>query len=214
MKALTICQPFASLIVGGPGIYVGELKRIENRTWRTDFRGKILIHAGKSHKWMPCIYEFDSRPKGMPFGALVGTADLVDCLSLGALDSLLRNRDKTYVSGLDPRDRRFAEHAQWMWCLRNMHAAGPFLWLLEKVRRFEEPVPYPGAQGLFEVPARLVENRSSVEARIGCVDEDARQCRVCGCTQRHGCDLGGESCHWVETDLCSACQADLRRAGP
>lgn len=37
-------------------------------------------------------------------------------------------------------------------------------------------------------------------------------CRVCGCTNEHGCIVeGGEgediitSCHWVEPDLCSAC---------
>jgi hypothetical protein len=29
-----------------------------------------------------------------------------------------------------------------------------------------------------------------------------RACRVCGCTQDHGCP---EGCSWVEWDLCSAC---------
>lgn len=28
-------------------------------------------------------------------------------------------------------------------------------------------------------------------------------CRVCGCTQEHGCPPDG--CSWVEADLCSAC---------
>ena len=39
MKALSIRQPWAELIVAG-------LKDIENRTWRTDYRGPVLIHAG------------------------------------------------------------------------------------------------------------------------------------------------------------------------
>ena len=38
MKALTIKQPWASLIAHG-------VKDIENRTWKTKYRGKILIHA-------------------------------------------------------------------------------------------------------------------------------------------------------------------------
>ena len=42
MKAITIKQPWASLIVHG-------IKDIENRTWRTNYRGRVLIHAAGSH---------------------------------------------------------------------------------------------------------------------------------------------------------------------
>lgn len=38
MKALSIKQPWASLIAHG-------IKDIENRTWKTHFRGRIFIHA-------------------------------------------------------------------------------------------------------------------------------------------------------------------------
>lgn len=38
MKALSIKQPWASLIAHG-------IKDIENRTWATKYRGKVLIHA-------------------------------------------------------------------------------------------------------------------------------------------------------------------------
>lgn len=38
MKALSIKQPWASLIAHG-------IKNIENRTWKTHFRGRIYIHA-------------------------------------------------------------------------------------------------------------------------------------------------------------------------
>lgn len=41
MKAITIKQLFASLIVAG-------LKEYEFRAWKTRYRGEILIHAGKS----------------------------------------------------------------------------------------------------------------------------------------------------------------------
>ena len=40
MKVITIKQPFASLIAEG-------LKEYEFRTWKTKYRGEILIHAGK-----------------------------------------------------------------------------------------------------------------------------------------------------------------------
>lgn len=38
MKTLSVRQPWANLIVYG-------IKDIENRTWRTKFRGRIYIHA-------------------------------------------------------------------------------------------------------------------------------------------------------------------------
>jgi hypothetical protein len=38
MKTLSIRQPYASLICKG-------IKTIENRTWKTNYRGKLLIHA-------------------------------------------------------------------------------------------------------------------------------------------------------------------------
>jgi len=45
MKTLSIRQPFASLICRG-------IKTIENRSWDTTYRGKLLIHAsGKPIAW-------------------------------------------------------------------------------------------------------------------------------------------------------------------
>lgn len=75
MMGLTICQPYAHLIV------LGE-KPIENRTWFTSYRGDLLIHAGKSKAWL----DEDDRnlyPE-MVFGAAVGVAQLVACLKLDA----------------------------------------------------------------------------------------------------------------------------------
>lgn len=42
MKALSVRQPYAWLIVNG-------IKDIENRTWRTGYRGPVLIHASKNY---------------------------------------------------------------------------------------------------------------------------------------------------------------------
>lgn len=38
-----------------------------------------------------------------------------------------------------------------------------------------------------------------------------RACRVCGCTQDAACLTNGVACHWVDDDLCSAC--DVRTDG-
>jgi hypothetical protein len=124
MKALTICQPYASLIIRGD-------KRVENRTWPTSHRGPIYIHAGKSRQWFDdaqLIHEFGRMP---PFGAVVGIADLVDCVTLGRID--MGDFDKKYP-----------------WLRGHEHANGPWCWILANVVPIG-PWPYRGAQGLFEI---------------------------------------------------------------
>lgn len=82
MKAITIKQPWASLIVAG-------LKDIENRSWKTNFRGRVLIHAGKAREKQfgipkklfadDAVYSvIDS--KELPQGAIIGSVEIVDCV--------------------------------------------------------------------------------------------------------------------------------------
>lgn len=80
MRALTICQPYAHLIVTQQAeLPIGAVpKRVENRTWETRYRGLLLIHAGKSMKFL----HGDDRTKypEMKFGAIIGIAHLIDCV--------------------------------------------------------------------------------------------------------------------------------------
>ena len=84
MKALSIKQPWAWLIVNG-------YKDIENRTWHTRHRGEFLIHASSNFDLIdvaricnrirsemgikaPSLLDFKT-------GGIVGIADLVDCVT-------------------------------------------------------------------------------------------------------------------------------------
>ena len=137
MKALTICQPFAHLIVTLlRELPIGSVeKRCENRTWWTDYRGQLAIHAGKSTKWMKPGDRAD-YPE-MAFGAVVGVADLLACvcIQIGA-------SGKTKVS--DSVRNRFP------WIENHFHAEGPAGWILGNVRRFREPIKATGHQWLWE----------------------------------------------------------------
>ena len=82
MKALTICQPYAELIMRG-------VKVIENRSWPTSYRGPLLIHAGKSREWMSPGDE--TVYPGMAFGAIVGRVTMTDCRRLEQLPDALRD---------------------------------------------------------------------------------------------------------------------------
>jgi hypothetical protein len=75
-KALTIKQPWAELIAL-------EMKRVENRSWRTNFRGRIAVHTGinksvcRQMKFEPDLMD------RLDFGAIIATVDIVDCVYIG-----------------------------------------------------------------------------------------------------------------------------------
>ena len=68
MKALSMKQPFAELVVSGR-------KKIELRKWHTKFRGEFLVHASKvPDKKAMKRFGF----KSLPLGCIIGKAELVD----------------------------------------------------------------------------------------------------------------------------------------
>lgn len=80
MKALSIRQPWAWLIVNG-------YKDVENRTWPTNFRGRFLIHAGKhlDPAMEKIRRDIEARfhiklPEDFERKGIVGEAELVDCV--------------------------------------------------------------------------------------------------------------------------------------
>jgi hypothetical protein len=84
IPALSIRQPWAWLIVHG-------FKDIENRDWPTNFRGRLLVHAGQTmaHRYYDETCEVLLRmgllPASMPAyedlprGGLVGWTHVTDC---------------------------------------------------------------------------------------------------------------------------------------
>lgn len=85
MKTLSIKQPWAWSIAHG-------FKPVENRTWRTRYRGDILIHAGQRVDWDGVKWINEHFPEitlptfavGINTGGIVGRARLVDCITLAA----------------------------------------------------------------------------------------------------------------------------------
>ncbi|MDT4862790.1 hypothetical protein FQZ97_974630 [compost metagenome] len=89
IPALSIRQPWAWLIVNGH-------KDIENRDWRTPFRGRFLVHASKTITRSYYELEFklglwtdhriDVEALGLPafedlqLGGIVGESTVIDCV--------------------------------------------------------------------------------------------------------------------------------------
>lgn len=136
MRALTICQPYASLIVGWDGMDESIRKLVENRTWRCriSMPFPLLIHAGKSRLWLDT---WDGPvPDDMPFGAIIGRANVVGCIK--------------------PRHITAPYGDRWRYLRGRQHIVGPYCFVLEDAVRFERPIPYRGAQAFFSVPDSVI----------------------------------------------------------
>jgi hypothetical protein len=127
MKALTISQPFASLIASGE-------KGVENRRWPTRHRGPIAIHAGKGTQYLTRLALAD-----YPTGCVIAIAQLVACVRW---DDLTAERQPAmralFDAGVLPNDVIWHEYTEGPWC-----------WVLRGVCRIK-PVKCAGMPGLWE----------------------------------------------------------------
>ena len=93
IKVLSVRQPWAWLICSG-------IKDVENRSWRTNYRGRLYIHAGKQFDWDAapflqftgehhtanliyehfCPYLRKLTSHLDEFGAIIGSVDLTGCI--------------------------------------------------------------------------------------------------------------------------------------
>ena len=146
MKALTILQPWASLIAIGA-------KKIETRSWPTKYRGPIAIHAGKE-MWHLTLMQgnqllqdaviraFGGEPNrargsaqggnfNLPYGAVIAIAEIVDC-----------KPTEGFIFGGTQRDISEDE------LLFGDFTPGRYAWILDNIRRIE-PVPARGMQRIW-----------------------------------------------------------------
>ncbi len=124
MKVLTIKQPWATLIMDGH-------KRFEFRSWKTKYRGELLIHAGKGidKEAMRRLEKY--IPKDMPTGQILGKVILVDCIKMSPdfKEILLKENKDIYT------DSTFKEN---------------YGWQLENIEKFDEPIEAKGRLSLWE----------------------------------------------------------------
>jgi ASCH domain len=120
LPALSIREPFASAVLLG-------IKPVENRSWKTEYRGPLLIHASK--KFADSYRDANIYPDGTPlpdgyyFGCLIGIVDLAGIYS-GSSSPFWDN----------PWANRKSFH---------LH--------LSKPRFFADPLEMPGQVRLFQV---------------------------------------------------------------
>lgn len=137
-RAISLWQPWASL-------WCSPRKIHETRHWPTSHRGWLLVHAAQR-------FEKDHGPdfanilraefgsnwfRDLPRGALIGMVNLVAC----------QRTEDIYPRGVDSGDDfqcgNFDE--------------GRYGWRRDEFKRFANPIPYRGQQGMFEVPDAVLQ---------------------------------------------------------
>jgi hypothetical protein len=131
MKALTLWEPWASLIALGA-------KKIETRSWPTNYRGPLAIHASvrppSLDNYVQVITDalYADGPHLFHLGCVIAIVDLVDCVKM-TQDMI------TYLRLSEPGRNELA-FGHW--------DPGRYAWILASPRRIE-PVPSRGKQGLW-----------------------------------------------------------------
>lgn len=122
MKTLTIKEPWASLIING-------YKEYEFRSWKTNYRGKILIHSGKTLE-KEQAKKFEDYNLEYSCGEIIGEAELVDCIKVTEeFNKYLKQKNKLVYGN--------SGHVQ------------NYAWKLENIKKYDEKIKIPGKLGLW-----------------------------------------------------------------
>jgi len=156
LKALSLTQPMAWAIFNG--------KNVENRTWRTNYRGPLLIHASMNFdaKHLSWLQDNATRlriklPDHFYHGAILGMVDIIGCVAqedahdvAGRPDELRFNAE-SYAGKVGFGNLVFTK---WF--------TGPFGFLLANAREFQNSIPYRGTLGIFNIPDEVVQEQINI----------------------------------------------------
>lgn len=147
MKALSLWEPWATLVVIGA-------KRIETRSWSTDYRGALLIHAaGKVSK--PQIEICHEEPfrtflrangiqrwQDFKLGCVIGSVDLINCLQIVEPSYAVPD-----VSVAPPPEPELSF---------GIYKPGRYAYGLANHQRFAEPIKHRGLQRFFNIHPQVL----------------------------------------------------------
>lgn len=124
MKALSVHQPWANLIVQGKRV-------LEIRSWTAEYRGRLIIHAGLIIEKKECERLGIAISKD-EVGCLLGRVDLVE------IEILTKEKWKKYRSlHLEAGPRPYGDNT--------------FAWIFKNPQKFSQPIKHKGQLGLFSI---------------------------------------------------------------
>ncbi len=137
MKCLSICQPYAELIIQNK-------KTIELRKWNTNFRGEFLVHAPIKIK-KDFYMKFKIKEK-LTTGAIIGKVELYDVKKYESLKEIQGDKNKHY-SLITFEEKVFG-------------------FILKNPKPFRVPIPYKGQLGFFDITLPKIKNNKIITDMI------------------------------------------------
>lgn len=129
MKVLSLTEPYATLIKNG-------IKTIETRSWKTNYRGRLYIHASSTkipkeyikNKELMSLVDLDK----LNYGNIICYCDLVDCIEMTDkfIEEVKKNK-KEYISGV--------------------YANGRYAWILKNINILDIPIKAKGHLGIWNL---------------------------------------------------------------
>ena len=124
MKVLSIKEPFATLIKDGIKIY-------ETRSWKTNYRGEIYIHASLSLSKSERVESTNKYLKSeIKPGFILCKCELVDCIPM--TDEFIKYINK--------------ETSEYDY---GLYSEGRYAWKLKVLEVLDEPIPAKGKLGIW-----------------------------------------------------------------
>lgn len=132
VKAISLWQPWASLIPL-------KLKQYETRSWKTNYRGKLLICStaketkAQYQQYLKICNEVELPPwneTNFLLGCAIAICDLMDCIEMTA-EFISKQSTSEILCG------------DWQ--------VGRYAWKLENIQPITEPFAVKGKQGLFNI---------------------------------------------------------------
>lgn len=137
-KVITLIEPWGTLIALGA-------KKIETRSWRTNYRGPLAIHAGKSvnmdvlsNPHFQRVLTMDGKryKTDFPRGQIIAVCKLVDCVQITS--NTITGEPMAGSKAVGIPERFFGDYAPGRWA-----------WLLDEIKILENPVTVKGSLGLW-----------------------------------------------------------------
>lgn len=152
-------------------------KEIETRPRPIKYRGPLLIHAAKKvipmvkhpeemsigmlnmlhYHWTNEMSECGYPAKFLPFGAIIGMVNVVNCYKTEEMPAWMYQSWKINEPVKIPLSMYHASiEYDWMESDLGDFRIGRYAWILKNARELKEPIPWKGSQGFFNVPDDVI----------------------------------------------------------
>lgn len=124
MKVITLKQPWATLVAEG-------LKKYEFRSWKFNYRGEILIHAGKGID-KDAMKKFEHLNLNYPHSKIIAKVKILDCIELN-----------------DEINKQIIEENELVYGHKYYRTG--YAWKLELIEKINDETEVSGKQGIWNI---------------------------------------------------------------